>query len=100
MYLHYATKYVVKYNDAWDFPYQMYEINCVLSNHSVARYGDTQHCDSFSCERGEIERLICELKESTDSEEEGIQVEDLICFFQQCIEEADPNNSDVFFAWF
>ena len=26
MYLHYATKYVVEYNGAWDFPYQMDEI--------------------------------------------------------------------------
>jgi len=100
--LHYATKYDVQYSQNEAFGYGQYQIDDVLYKHdcTIYRDEDSAYCSTFSVEKDDIRRLVEELKATDKKEECGLDVKDLISYFEAALNEAEPNGSEVHFCWY
>lgn len=108
--LHYAKKYEVKWNLGGDFNYMLDVLNRFLydlSDGFDSYTGDRiDYTEEFEINKDTVRDMIESLKDYHDSElpnqliEEGYTISDVRNFLIEALENSDPKNDYVVFAWF
>ena len=106
MRLHYAKEYVIKYGSVSSFcTLDMGAIYIILRDYSCQMFSDegevNENSRNFSVPKRDIENLVEDLKNNTDRDIYGVQIDDLIHFFSNALKETTNNgDSDINFSWF
>lgn len=108
--LHYAKKYEVKWNLGGDFNYMQDGLNCFLYDLSGgfdSYVGDNvDYTEEFEINKDTVRDMIESLENYNDSElpdqliKEGYTISDVRNLLIEALENSDPNNEEVVFAWF
>lgn len=103
--LHYAKTYAVEYGERSAFSHAEDAVCRILFDHdcTVYRTDESPYTEYFDVPRGDIARLVGELVEARqrgEEEERGVRIDDLVDFFGDALQHAEPDDSDIHFAWF
>lgn len=108
--LHYAEKYEVRYSQAGFCNYLLPEINSFLydlcGGFSSCNGEDYYYSDEFEIDKGSIEDAIEELNDMDNSNlptavaDAGYTIADIRNMLIEAVNNSDPNNDYVVFAWF
>ncbi len=100
--LHYAKEYKITWGGAGGMPYYARELAELMDLCDVTYYKDEGDWepDRFDVPKGELRKFVAALRADTRREIGEFAVEDLIEFFSEALENADPEDEEVHFEWF
>lgn len=109
--LHYAKKYEVRWNyESGNFSHMQDDLNSFLyelSGGFDSYVGDSiDYTEQFEINKDTVRDMIESLEDYNDSElpdqliEEGYTISDVRNLLIEALENSDPNNEEVVFAWF
>ena len=100
--LHFARKFRVEWDECGYFPYSKMDLFEVLNDLDIDYNTLGDNDDRFECNRDEFTRGLEKLRDmKSDGEEEldGIDIEELIEFFEEAIEHSEQSGMYIQFVW-
>lgn len=101
--LHYAKEYKITWGGAGGMPYYARELAKMMDLFDITYYKDEGDWepDRFDVPKCELRKLVDRLRNDTRRRIWDVfEVEDLISFFSEALENADAEDGEVHFEWF